>query len=304
MGPIASPSNDASDRSPLVPVFRFAPSPNGYLHLGHAYSALVNFEMARAAGGRFLLRIEDIDRARCTPEFEAQMLEDLRWLGLEWEEPVRRQSDHFGDYAGALERLAEVGLAYRSSMSRGDIRRFVAAHEETGEIWPRDPDGAPLFPGRSHDPGEGGDIWRLDVAAAIDHLGGARDLGWTEHGAGPEGETGALAADPTAWGDFVLARRDTPTSYHLSVVVDDALQGITDVVRGRDLFRATAAHVLLQALLGLPQPDYHHHDLVVDETDGRKLSKSRGDTALAALRAAGATPGDIRRMVGLGAPRS
>lgn len=285
--------------SPVVPVFRFAPSPNGLLHLGHAYSALVNHAMAKAAGGRFLLRIEDIDRARCTPALEARMLDDLRWLGLEWEEPVRRQSDHFDDYRAALDTLVGAGLAYRSAMSRGDVRRFVDAQERAGAVWPRDPDGAPLFPGRAHDPGGQGGAWRLDVAAALDHLGGAAALGWTEEGAGPEGETGRQAADPSAWGDFVLARRDTPTSYHLSVVVDDALQGITHVVRGRDLFAATAAHVLLQALFGLPRPVYRHHDLIVDEANGRKLSKSLGDTALASLRAAGATPGDIRRMVGL-----
>lgn len=284
----------------MTPVFRFAPSPNGLLHLGHAYSALLNFDMARAGGGRFLLRIEDIDTARCTPELEARMLEDLEWLGLEWEEPVRRQSEHFADYRAALETLADAGLAYRSAMSRGDIRRFVEAHEATGAIWPRDPDGAPLFPGRDHDNGEGeGIVWRIDVAAGLDHLGDEAGLGWTEQGAGPGGETGWQAARPAIWGDFVLARRDTPTSYHLSVVVDDALQGVTHVVRGRDLFAATAAHVLLQDLLGLPRPVYHHHDLVMDDDGTRKLSKSRGDTALAALRAAGMTSNDVRRMVGL-----
>lgn len=283
----------------MQPVFRFAPSPNGHLHLGHAYSALINFEMARAVGGRFLLRIEDIDTARCTPALEAQMIDDLRWLGLEWEEPVRRQSEHFDDYQAALDTLADAGLAYRSSMSRGDIRRFVEAYEADGAVWPRDPDGAPLYPGRAHGSGEDGDVWRLDVKAALDHLGSDRELTWDEDGRGPNGETGTQSADPTVWGDFVLARRDTPTSYHLSVVVDDALQGITHIVRGRDLFAATAAHRLLQELLGLPLPSYHHHDLIMDETDGRKLSKSRGDTALAALRAGGLTPADIRRMIGL-----
>ncbi|WP_306025526.1 tRNA glutamyl-Q(34) synthetase GluQRS [Oceaniradius stylonematis] len=284
----------------VTPVFRFAPSPNGLLHLGHAYSALLNFDMARAAGGRFLMRIEDIDTVRCTPELEARMLEDLAWLGLEWEEPVRRQSEHFADYRAALEALTDAGLAYRSAMSRGDIRRLVEAHEAEGVLWPRDPDGAPLFPGREHegDEEEGG-VWRLDVAAALDHLGARDQLGWMEEGTGPAGETGWQAADPAVWGDFVLARRDTPTSYHLSVVVDDALQGVTHVVRGRDLFMATSAHVLLQDLLCLPRPVYHHHDLVMDDDGTRKLSKSRGDTALAALREAGMTPGDVRRMVGL-----
>jgi len=286
------------------PVYRFAPSPNGQLHLGHAYSALVNFDLARANGGRFLLRIEDIDTARCTPELEALMLDDLAWLGLEWEEPVRRQSEHFADYARALEALAEAGLAYRSTMSRGDIRRFAEAQEMQGTIWPRDPDGAPLFPGRAHEDATEADrsaAWRLDVRAALDHCGTVP--GWREEGQGPEGETGWQVARPEHWGDFLLARRDIPTSYHLSVVVDDALQGVTHVVRGRDLFHATAAHVLLQDLLGLPRPVYTHHDLIVDDRDGRKLSKSRGDTALGALRAAGLTPADIRAMVGLPAPR-
>lgn len=283
----------------MVPVYRFAPSPNGLLHLGHAYSALLNHDMAQATGGRFLLRIEDIDTVRCTPALEAQMLDDLRWLGLEWEEPVRRQSAHFDDYRAALGVLADAGLAYRSSMSRSDIRRFVDTYEADGSIWPRDPDGAPHYPGRVHDVNAAGDLWRLDVKAALDHLGAMPALMWHEDGAGPGGETGAQRADPSVWGDFVLARRDTPTSYHLSVVVDDALQGVTHVVRGRDLYQATAAHRLLQELLGLPAPAYHHHDLIMDETNGRKLSKSRGDTALSALRAAGTRPDDIRRMVGL-----
>lgn len=233
------------------------------------------------------------------------MLDDLAWLGLEWEEPVRRQSEHFDAYRDALESLAEAGVAYRSSMTRGDIRRLVEAREAEGHSWPRDPDGAPLFPGRAYEdaePTEQDGAWRIDVAAALPHVG-ADGLGWEEQGAGPDGETGWQEADPSIWGDFVLARRDVPTSYHLSVVVDDALQGITHIVRGRDLFHATAAHVLLQDLLGLPRPVYHHHDLVLDRDGGRKLSKSRGDTALSALRAAGVRPGDVRAMVGLGEPR-
>ncbi|WP_370321018.1 tRNA glutamyl-Q(34) synthetase GluQRS [Oricola sp.] len=285
----------ASDHQP---VFRFAPSPNGALHLGHAYSAILNFEMARDAGGRFLLRMEDIDTDRCSPALEAALLEDLDWLGLSWEKPVRRQSEHFADYRAALEALEGEGLVYRAYLSRSDIRRLVEAGEQAGTSWPRDPDGAPLYPGGPDEKGEEDApyILRLDVARAIERAGSI--LSWHESGLGPDGETGEIAADPAAWGDVILARRDTPTSYNLSVVVDDALQGVTHVVRGRDLFHATSVHVLLQDLLGLPRPDYFHHDLVLAD-DGRKLSKSNRDTSLQSLRAAGATPGDIRRMIGL-----
>lgn len=280
------------------PVFRFAPSPNGALHLGHAYSALMNFEMARETGGRFLLRVEDIDRERCTPALERAMLEDLAWLGISWEEPVRRQSAHFDDYARALDALEAEGLVYRAYLSRGEIRRLVEARERAGDAWPRDPDGAPLYPGGAHETGadDAPYILRLDMARAVERAGAA--LAWSESGLGPEGETGMVEADPDAWGDVILARRDTPTSYNLSVVIDDALQGVTHVVRGRDLFHATSVHVLLQELLGLPRPDYFHHDLVLAE-DGRKLSKSNRDTSLRSLRDAGATPDDICRMIGL-----
>lgn len=287
------------------PVFRFAPSPNGELHLGHACSALLNDRLARESGGRLLLRIEDIDTARCTPAFEAGIFRDLRWLGIAWEEPVRRQSEHFSDYAQALGHLVDAGLAYPSFMSRGEARALIAEAGAAGRDWPRDPDGVPRFPTveRALSPARremriaAGEpyAWRLDVAAAVAHVG-AR-LFWDEDGAGPDGETGRIAADPAAWGDVVIARKETPTSYHLAVTVDDALQGVTHVVRGRDLFFATAVQRLLQELLGLPAPRYLHHDLVLGE-DGRKLSKSRGDTGLAALRAAGLTPDDIRRMVG------
>lgn len=290
------------------PVFRFAPSPNGELHLGHAYSALLNADMAEACGGRLLLRIEDIDTTRCTPAFEAGIREDLAWLGLRWEEPVRRQSDHFADYAAALDGLVEAGLAYPSFMSRGEVRALIAEAEAEGRGWPRDPDGVPLFPTverrlpererRARIAAGEPYAWRLDVEAAMKHVG--RPLAWDEEGAGPAGETGRVAADPAAWGDVVIARKEVPTSYQLSVTVDDALQGVTHVVRGRDLFFATAVQRLLQELLGLPEPVYVHHDLVLGE-DGRKLSKSRQDTGLATLRAAGLTPADIRRMVGLDA---
>lgn len=288
------------------PVFRFAPSPNGFLHLGHALSALLNADMAREAGGRLLLRIEDIDATRCRPEFEAAIHEDLAWLGLEWEQPVRWQSEHFDDYRAALAKLEAMGLIYPSFESRAEIARLVTVREANGP-WPRDPDGAPLYPGtaktmsaaeraRCMDAGEPYAL-RLDMTAA---LARAPHLTWEETGAGPLGETGTgtVAADPAAWGDVILARKETPTSYHLAVAVDDAAQGVTDVVRGRDLFHATAVHRLLQALLGLPAPRYRHHRLILD-SDGRKLSKSSKATGLRELRARGLTPADIRRLVGL-----
>jgi glutamyl-Q tRNA(Asp) synthetase len=286
------------------PVFRFAPSPNGYLHLGHAYSALLNFDSARRSGGRFLLRIEDIDPTRCRPEFEAAIYEDLVWLGIAWEEPVRRQSEHLSEYRNAVEKLLARDLAYPSFESRAEIARLVAQREAEAP-WPRDPDGAPLYPGaakslaadqRARLLGSGApSALRLDMAAACARAG---DLDWVEHGHGPGGETGTVAARPEAWGDVILARRETPTSYHLSVVIDDALQGITEVVRGEDLFWSTSVHRLLQHLLGLPQPAYRHHRLVLDG-EGRKLSKSTMATGLRELRAAGAMPADIRRLVGL-----
>lgn len=288
------------------PVFRFAPSPNGRLHLGHALSAILNCEMARRAGGRFLLRFEDIDTDRCRPEHEAAIRDDLAWLGLAWEEPVRRQSEHFDAYRDAVARLDGRGLLARSYSTRREVSAAARAAAERGVPWPLDPDGVPLFPGDGAllAPGEvdrraaAGEpaATRLAMAAAVRAAGGP--LAWTETGAGPAGETGVVTARPEAFGDVVLARKETPTSYHLSVVVDDALQGVTHVVRGRDLFAATAVHRLLQALLGLPAPVYHHHRLVLGE-DGRKLSKSNRDTSLGDLRAAGATPADVRRLVGL-----
>jgi glutamyl-Q tRNA(Asp) synthetase len=289
------------------PVFRFAPSPNGLLHLGHAYSALLNFDLARAAGGRLLLRIEDIDATRCRPEFEAAIHEDLAWLGIEWETPVRRQSDHLDLYRDAVAQLQERGLIYPAFESRGEIARLVAVQDAQGG-WPRDPDGTPQYPGSAKllTPAERARLiesgvpyaLRLDVGAAC---AGAGDLRWTERGEGPNGETGQVVARPQDWGDAILARKETPTSYHLSVVIDDALQGVTDVVRGRDLFWSTSVHRLLQHLLGLPQPVYRHHRLVVDLV-GRKLSKSAAATGLRELRSTGTTPADVRRMVGL--PRS
>ena len=291
-----------------TPVFRFAPSPNGFLHLGHALSALLNFDMAQRSGGRFVLRIEDIDAARCRPEYEAAIYEDLAWLGLRWEEPVLRQSARLATYEAALGRLDAMGLIYPGFESRAEIARLVADRDRAGP-WPRDPDGVPLYPGCAKNLSEGerrrrrdaGDPFalRLDVGAAI-ALASARQppLSWNETGAGPVGETGTVSAEPAAWGDVILARRDVPTSYHLSVVVDDAHQGVTHVVRGQDLFHATSVHRLLQDLLGLPAPLYHHHRLIRD-AGGRKLSKATGATGLRELRTAGATPDEVRRMVGL-----
>jgi glutamyl-Q tRNA(Asp) synthetase len=298
------PGHDETSLMP-PPVFRFAPSPNGYLHLGHAYSALLNFDLAQQTGGRFLLRIEDIDTTRCKPEFETAIDRDLDWLGLAWEEPVRRQSRHLDDYRDAIEKLSARGLVYPSFESRAEIAKLVEQREANGP-WPRDPDGAPIYPAaaklvsgeqRARLLQSGAPFaLRLDMAVACAFAG---DLTWIEHGEGPERETGTVAARPEAWGDVILARRETPTSYHLSVAIDDALQGVTEVVRGRDLFWSTSVHRLLQALLGLPQPAYRHHRLVLDDAC-QKLSKSTGSTGLRELRAGGASPADIRRLVGLG----
>jgi glutamyl-Q tRNA(Asp) synthetase len=289
-----------------LPTFRFAPSPTGRLHLGHALSAILNAQAAKDVGGRFLLRIENTDLTRCTPENEAGIFEDLAWLGLRWEEPVRRQSEHFADYAHALERLQAMGLIYPAFLSRGEVRGLIAQAQAAGSPWPRDPDGVPLYPGderhmpeaERHARMAAGQpfAWRLDMQAALARVG--RPLAWTETGQGPGGETGQIPSDPAAWGDVVLARKEFPASYTLAVVVDDALQGITTVLRGRDLFHATAVHRLLQELLELPEPTYHHHRLVLDE-EGRKLSKSAGSPSLADLRASGVTPDGVRAMLGL-----
>jgi glutamyl-Q tRNA(Asp) synthetase len=286
-------------------ILRFAPSPNGYLHLGHAYSALLNADMARDLGGRLLLRIEDIDTTRSRPEYEAAIYEDLTWLGIFWEQPARRQSEHFPDYEAALLTLDAMGVLYPSFESRSEIAALVAERDRVGR-WPRDPDGVPLYPGRgrklSADERKrrvySGEPYALRLAmdAAVARAG---VLTWTETGLGPQGQTGRVIAVPQMWGDVIVARKETPASYHLSVIIDDALQGVSDVVRGQDLFWATGIHRLLQALLDLPEPGYHHHKLILD-TDGNKLSKSTQAKSLRELRAAGATAADIRRMVGLG----
>ncbi len=281
--------------------FRFAPTPNGALHLGHAYSALMNARRADATGGRLLLRIEDLDRTRCKPEYESAIRGDLAWLGLTFVDAPRRQSEHGDDYAGALDALRARGLAYPCFCSRGRIAAAAAR---------RDPDGAPLYPGtcRSLAPrdvvarlaaGEPAG-WRLDSARARAAV--RAELTWREFGES-ETETRCIA-DPAAWGDFVLRGRDAAASYHLAVVVDDARQEISDVVRGRDLLAATSAHRLLQALLDLPAPRYRHHRLVLD-ANGDKMSKSAASTPLRTLRVQGATADDLRVALGFapGAPR-
>lgn len=285
------------------PTLRFAPSPTGRLHLGTALSALFTFEAARALGGRMLVRIEDIDTTRARPEFAAAILDDLAWLGLVWEEPVRRQSEHMADTRAALARLDEAGLLFPCHASRAELAAWAS---RAGPPWPRDPEGVPLHPG----PGKGlaphlvraravagaAPALRLDMAAALSRPE-ARGLAFREVGPWAP-NTGPVAADPARWGDVVLARKDIGTSYHLSVVVDDAAQGVTHVTRGMDLVEATHIHRLLQALLGLPTPLYCHHPLLLDEAGG-KLGKSLGAASLASLRAAGATPADIRAKVGI-----
>jgi glutamyl-Q tRNA(Asp) synthetase len=285
-----------------VPVLRFAPSPNGLMHLGHALSALTGFDMARRLGGRFLVRIEDIDVARCREEYVAGIFEDLAWLGVGWEEPVRRQTQHFVTYAQAAQRLERQGLLYPCFASRSEIEAAALP----GDV---DPDGAPIYPGLHKAMSraeieariENGERYALRIdmerarAAAAKRQRGA-PLTFTE--LDDAGRAQILDAGAEQWGDAVILRKDVPASYHLAVVVDDARQGITHVTRGRDLFQATGLHRLLQVLLGLPEPLYRHHRLLTD-AEGRKLAKSAGDTGLAALRAGGASPADIRRLVGL-----
>jgi glutamyl-Q tRNA(Asp) synthetase len=270
----------------ITVVTRFAPSPTGRLHLGHAFSALAAFRFAEAHGGRFLLRIEDIDTGRCRPEFTDGIFEDLAWLGLAWETPVRRQSEHMDDYAAALARLKALSVVYPCFCTRADIAAAASA-----------PHGAqPLYPGtcrtldaetrarRLAEP----HAWRIDVARAAALAG---PLSWHD------AAQGEIAATPEAEGDVVLARKDAGTSYHLSVTVDDALQGITDVVRGEDLFPATHIHRLLQALLGLPTPRYHHHALLTGP-DGKRLAKRDRAETLAELRARGVAPNAIKHQLG------
>lgn len=280
-------------------VSRFAPSPTGPLHLGHAYSALLAHDMARARGGRFVLRIEDIDQTRCRPEWEAQLAEDLHWLGITWDAAPMRQSARLATYRQALAGLWSQGLLYPCTCTRRDIDAAMGAPQE-GVPRAIGPDGA-VYPGtcRAHlraGPCPSDRHLRLDMAAAMRLAGPTR---FTETGTAHAGDIRTDAAHYTdRIGDIILARRDFGTSYHLSVVLDDAAQGVTHVVRGEDLFDATRIHVLLQRLLGLPTPTYHHHRLIRDDA-GKRLAKRDDARALAKYRAEGASPGDIRRMVGL-----
>jgi glutamyl-Q tRNA(Asp) synthetase len=278
----------------LTPVFRFAPSPTGYLHLGHALSAICVWREAEALGGKVLLRIEDIDPQRSRPEHVEAILEDLDWLGLSWDGEVRRQSEHLDDHRDALDRLTAQNLVYPCRLTRTDIAAALAnAEAKTDAPWPRDPDGAPRLPipGAETSPDETRKAIRLDMSRALASVG-PDPLTWREFGSGPNGENGLVAAHPERWGDVILARKETPTSYHLAVTVDDALQGVTHIVRGQDMFYATAVHRVLQRLLDLPEPVYLHHRLVSD-AGGRKLAKSRGSTSLRALRAEGWSRDDV-----------
>lgn len=275
---------------------RFAPSPTGYLHLGHAYAALFAFEAARRSGGRFLLRIEDIDRQRCRPEFERAIREDLEWLGLLWDGPVRRQSEHFDLYRAALGELERLGVLYPCFCTRRTIRMEV---EGAGQA-PHGPSGEPVYPGicrslpaheRERRIARGEPFaWRLDVARARELVG---EAWWYDCRAG------WVEARPEMFGDVVVGRKDVPASYHLCVTLDDHLQGVTLVTRGEDLFHATHIHRFLQALLGLSTPLYHHHNLVAD-SQGRRMAKRNRAVTLRHLRSLGRTPDDVWRLLGLG----
>lgn len=281
---------------------RFAPSPTGYLHLGHAFSALTAFRAAREAGGRFLLRIEDIDQTRCRPEFEAAITEDLAWLGLDWETPVRRQSDHFDDYAAALERLKALGVIYRCFKTRSEILDDIARAPHVSPQGPEGPAyiGAPLAAHEERSLLAAGApyAWRLSIAQAKETLGATYEtLAFTAEGDGPNGESGRVAARPDLFGDVVLGRKDSGTSYHLASVHDDALQGVTHVIRGQDLFHAAHLHRLLQALLGYPEPRYAHHRLLTDE-QGRRLAKRDKAATLRSIRENGESAQSVRRRLG------
>jgi glutamyl-Q tRNA(Asp) synthetase len=289
---------------PVPPTFRFAPSPNGDLHLGHALSAITGFEMAKAVNGRFLLRMEDIDITRTREAHVVQILDDLAWIGLTWETPVMRQSARFDVYRDAANRLLDQGLLYPCWATRSELAA-AAAQQPIG----LDPDGAPLYPGlhknltreeRAIRQASGEPFaLRLDMEKAISlaaRLTGGAPLTFKE--IGQDGRPSVVQSAPERWGDAVVVRKEFPASYHLAVVVDDAAQGVTHVTRGRDLYDATGLQRLLQVLLGLPEPVYHHHRLILGP-DGTKLSKSAGDTSLRDLRAKGATQAEIRRLVGL-----
>lgn len=278
-------------------VTRFAPSPTGYLHIGHAHSALDAWHRAKEAGGRFILRIEDIDVGRCKPDFEDAIYEDLRWLGLDWETPVRRQSEHMNDYARALEKLHTAGMTYPCFCTRADIKAEIermggAPHAEAG---------GPVYPGtcrlltddqRKERISAGAEhAIRIDMERATNRVGA---LSWRDTALGD------IPVDALSHGDIVLARKDTPTSYHLAVTVDDAKQGVTLVTRGQDLVDYTSIHRVLQALLGLDTPIYRHHRLLTDK-NGKRFAKRDRSLTIRALRIAGAMPDEVRAMAGFGA---
>jgi glutamyl-Q tRNA(Asp) synthetase len=277
-------------------VTRFAPSPTGYLHLGHAFAALTAHDTAKRAGGRFLLRIEDIDRSRSRSEFEAAILQDLEWLGLALELPVLRQSERFAAYRTALERFELAGLLYPCFCTRSDIARASEApHGTEGPPYPGTCRSLSSIERERRIRSAAAYALRLDVAKAAQHLGA---LSFDEQGSGPDGERGVIAVNPLLFGDIVLARKDTPASYHLAVAVDDAFQGVTLVTRGNDLFAATHVQRLLQALLDLPEPAYAHHRLILDG-HGRKFSKRDRAVTLQELRGRGLTPTQIRQRLRL-----
>lgn len=280
-------------------VTRFAPSPTGRLHKGHAFSALTAWTAAKQNDGAFLLRIEDIDPTRCRPEFDAGIREDLAWLGLDWRRPVRRQSDHMADYAAVIARLEHQGLLYRCFRTRKEILDAIgdAPHGPADAVrpGPHPPQEETdfLFEGRPY-------AWRLSLDRARQALGERvwNALSFTEEGEGPEGETGLVRARPETAGDVVVARKDAGTAYHVAVTHDDALQGVTHVIRGQDLFEATHIQVLIQTLMGWPVPTYRHHRLITGE-DGRRFAKRDGSVTLARLRADGVSAADIRAELGV-----
>lgn len=307
-----------ADKSPPLtsdtPLFRFAPSPNGWLHLGHAFSALTAFERARAAHGRFILRIEDIDIGRTRPEYVAAIYQDLEWIGLSWEEPVRCQSNCFPAYEEALQRLRAMDLLYPCFATRKEIIDTITQGGIPLDRWPRDPDGGLVYPGiykdmtepeRSNLMWEGRTFaWRLNMpkAKALAEEKNGGPISFEE--SGPQnlptpssGNQTTCTITPERFGDVILARKDVPTSYHLAVAIDDADQGVTDIVRGQDLFAATDIHRLLQVLLDFPAPRYHHHRLIRDDT-GRRLAKSARDQGIRELRQKGLSATDLRKRIG------
>ena len=277
-------------------VTRFAPSPTGYLHRGHAFSALTAHGAARAAGGRFILRIEDIDQTRCRPAFEAAVFEDLAWLGLDWEQPVRRQSEHLADYEAALGRLREQGLVYRCFRTRKEIAQAAMSAPHGPETAFR---GGPLHPNEEDRfLSEGRPFaWRLSLDEARRRIGSFEKLTFAEDGSGPSGEHGRIIVRSEPAGDVVLARKDVGVAYHLAVVVDDALQGVTHVIRGQDLFEATHVQRLLQTLLGLPAPAYRHHRLLLDAEGKRFAKRDRAET-LRAIRERGVPAAQLKAELG------